>query len=268
MNHLSTFASRFVLLPVTTLNGTAPGPCGGPARGSRRWCRRRSSPSRFGRMPLNVLVQLSKSGRTGVEAQVATDASAWGDSAIGLTPLARSGAEVVGASGFEAGPLGGGTSIGTGNLLAFKPLWPASRRVLPCLLAPVDGQVEQPVAVIHRLDAASRRPVSLEDLGAVSQVANDVHHADSASNQEGLERVRGSRIPGHLPAHKVAVPGALFVRALAERGVGDVARMNEGQLADLRCIERAPLALLRRRVACVPHEVVGDQHPASLKRVQ
>src|ERR1017187_9651732 len=250
MNHLSTFASRFVLLPVTSLNGTAPGPCGGPARGSRRWCRRRSSPSRFGRMPLNVLVQLSKSGRTGVEAQVATDASAWGDSAIGLTPLARSGAEVVGASGFEAGPLGGGTSIGTGNLLAFKPLWPASRRVLPCLLAPVDGQVEQPVAVIHRLDAASRRPVSLGDFGSLSQVANDVHHAHPASNQERVERVLG-RVPRHLPAHEVAVLGALFIRALAKRGVGDVARMNIGQHSDLRCNPGAPLALLRRRVAGV-----------------
>ena len=44
--------------------------------------------------------------------------------------------------------------------------------------------------------------------------------------------------------------------------------MNEGQLADLRRIEGATLALLRRRVAGVPHEVVGDEQPASLKRVQ
>src|ERR1035438_7107598 len=214
-------------------------------------------------------VQFSSANPAGREsrAQVATDTSAWGDSAIGLTPLARSGAEVVGASGLQAGPLGGGTSIGTGNLLAFKPLWPAGRRVLPRLLAPVDGQVEQPVAVIHRLDAASRRPVSLEDLGSLSQVANDVHHAHPASNQERVERVLG-RVPRHLPAHEVAVPGALFVRALAKRGVGDVARMNIGQLADLRCNPGAPLALLRRRVAGVPHEVVGDEHPASLERVE
>ena len=44
--------------------------------------------------------------------------------------------------------------------------------------------------------------------------------------------------------------------------------MNIGQLADLRCNPGAPLALLRRRVAGVPHEVVGDEHPASLERVQ
>jgi len=57
------------------------------------------------------------------------------------------------------------TSIGTGDWLAFKlnRLWPAGRRVLPRLLPPVDCQVEQPVAVIHRLDAASRRPVRLEE---------------------------------------------------------------------------------------------------------
>src|ERR1017187_1747892 len=201
-------------------------------------------------------VQFSSANPAGREsrAQVATDTSAWGDSAIGLTPLARSGAEVVGASGLQAGPLGGGTSIGTGNLLAFKPLWPAGRRVLPRLLPPVDGQVEQPVAVVHRLDAAPRRPVSLEDIGSLSQVANDVHHAHPASNQEGVERGALRRVPGHVKAHEVAVAGALFVRALAERSVSDVARMNEGQLADLRGIEGAPLALLRRRAAGVPHE--------------
>jgi hypothetical protein len=60
-------------------------------------------------------------------------------STIGLTPLARGGAEVVGASGFEAGPLGGGTSIDTEILLAFKPLRPAGPRVLPRLLPPVGG---------------------------------------------------------------------------------------------------------------------------------
>src|SRR3982074_278512 len=88
-----------------------------------------------------------------------------------------SGSQVVRIPGLQARPLGGGTSIGTDTLLAFPPLWPAGRRVLPRLLPPVDGQVEQPIAVIHRLDAASRRPVSLEDIGFLSQVANDVHHA-------------------------------------------------------------------------------------------
>ena len=76
------------------------------------------------------------------------------------------------------------------------------------------------------------------------------------------------RVPRHLPAHEVAVPGALFVGALAKRGVGDVARMNIGQLAHLRRNPSAPLALLRRRAAGAPHEVVGDEHPASLENVQ
>jgi hypothetical protein len=46
------------------------------------------------------------------------DTSASGYGTIGLTPLglAGGGAEVVGASGFEAGPLGGGTF----NLIQFS----------------------------------------------------------------------------------------------------------------------------------------------------
>ena len=169
---------------------------------------------------------------------------------------------------FRRGHWADGASIGTVAVLALRPLWPAGRRVLPPLLPPVDGQVEQRVAIAHHLDAAPRRPVCLEDFGSLSQVANDVHHADPASNQESVERVLLGRIPRHLPAHEVAVPGALFVRALAERGVGDVAGMNEGQLADLGRIQGAPLALLRRRLAGVPHEVVGDEQPASLERIQ
>src|SRR6202043_3361073 len=96
------------------------------------------------------------------------------------------GAQIVGIPGLQARPLGGGTSIGTDILLAFKPLWPAGRRVLPRLLTPVDGQVEQPVAVVHRLAAAPRRPVSLEDIGSLSQVGNDVKQAHPASNQESV----------------------------------------------------------------------------------
>src|SRR5208282_4903896 len=116
-------------------------------------------------------------------------------------------------------------------------------------------------------DATPRRPVSLEDIRSLSQVANDVHQAHPASNQESVERVLG-RVPGHLPAHEVAVQDALLVWPLTERGVGDVTGMQVGQLADLRCIESAALALLRRRVAGVPHEVVGDEQSASLKRIQ
>jgi hypothetical protein len=124
------------------------------------------------------------------------------------TKSAAAGAQIVRMPGLQARPLGGGTSIGTEVLLATKPLWPAGRRVLPRLLPPVDRQVEQPIAVIHRLDAANCGPVSLEDIRSLSQVANDVHHAHPASNQEGFERVLG-RVPGHLPAHEVAVPRAL-----------------------------------------------------------
>jgi hypothetical protein len=105
----------------------------------------------------------------------------------------------------------------------------------------LDGNVDLATQVRHVLDAASRRPVSLEDIGSLSQVANDVRHAHPASNQEGVERALG-RVPRHLPAHEVAVPDAFFVRALAKRGVGDVARMNIGQLADLRSNPGAPLA--------------------------
>jgi hypothetical protein len=77
--------------------------------------------------------------------------------------------------------------IGTEILLAFKPLWLADRRPFPRHLPPVDRQVEQSKAVVHSLDAAPRRPVSLEDLGPLSQVANDVHQAHPPSNQESIE---------------------------------------------------------------------------------
>jgi hypothetical protein len=69
-----------------------------------------------------VLVQLSKPRSDG-----SRDTSASDDGTIGLTFLAGVGAEVVGASGLQARPLGGGTSIGTGIFLAFKTLWPAGR---------------------------------------------------------------------------------------------------------------------------------------------
>jgi hypothetical protein len=140
---------------------------------------------------------------------------------------ALTGSQVVRIPGPQARPLDDGASVDAVRVRAFRPLWPAIRRVLPRLLPTLDGQVKQPIAVIHRLDAAPRRPVSLEDLGSLSQVTNDVHHAYPASNQEGFERVPGGRVPRHLPTHKVAVPGALFVRALAERGVTDVARMDK-----------------------------------------
>jgi len=59
-------------------------------------------------MPHKVLVQLSKPRSDGSRGRrLAIDTSASGDGTIGLTPLAGGGAEVVGASGFEPGPLGG-----------------------------------------------------------------------------------------------------------------------------------------------------------------
>ena len=55
--------------------------------------------------------------------------------------------------------------------------WGQPGGVLPGLLAAVDGQVHQGVAVVHGLDAAQRGPVGLEDLAAVAQVADQVHPA-------------------------------------------------------------------------------------------
>ena len=44
--------------------------------------------------------------------------------------------------------------------------------------------------------------------------------------------------------------------------------MKVGQLRDLRGDPRAAFALLRRRVAGVPHEVVGDQLSTALEHVE
>jgi len=55
---------------------------------------------------------------------------------MGWRGSAPAGSQVVRTPGLKARPLGGGTSIGTGNLLAFKPLWPAVRGVLPRLRRP------------------------------------------------------------------------------------------------------------------------------------
>ncbi len=62
--------------------------------------------------------------------------------------------------------------------------------------------------------------------------------------------------------------GALCIWALAKHGEGDIARMNIAQFADLRRNPSAALALLRRRAAGAPHEVIGDEHPAILERLQ
>src|ERR1017187_9985652 len=135
--------------------------------------------------------------------------------------------------GPQARPLGGGTLVGTRVLLDLMRrrvvttkeihdvrLWPTARRILPRLLPSVHGQVEQAVAVIHRLYAAYRRPVCLEDFGSVPQVAHQIHPSRPSSRQERIERAT-DRVPRHLPAHEVAVSGALIVRAWGKRGVRD-----------------------------------------------
>src|SRR5579871_4468620 len=89
----------------------------------------------------------------------------------------RCGSKVVRAPGFEPRPLGDGAAAGprwfpirragSGPRVSTL-LRPASRRVLPVLLPPVDSQVEQPIAVIHVFDAPCRGPVSLEDFAGLS----------------------------------------------------------------------------------------------------
>ena len=79
-------------------------------------------------------------------------------------------------------------------------------------------------------------------------------------------------VPGHVPAHEVAVADALLVRdrlrlvigdvaTLAEDGVGDVPGVQGGQLADLAGVVRAAFALVGGGVAGPPHERVGDELP-------
>src|SRR5579863_10057992 len=98
--------------------------------------------------------------------------------------LAAAVSQVVRAPGMEARPLRDGTParplwLPSGRAAARSRvgalLWPACRRVLPTLLAAVDGHVEQVIAVVHNFDAPRSRPVSLEDLGSLSEVANDMH---------------------------------------------------------------------------------------------
>src|SRR4051794_12323210 len=96
-------------------------------------------------------------------------------------------AEVVGAAGGDPRPLRGGPPVqaelpaaGAAELLR-----PARGRVLPALLAAVDGHVEHPVAVRHRLDAAVRGPVRLEHAVAVAQVAD--LHAEVASGSHPVQ---------------------------------------------------------------------------------
>src|SRR5579862_729221 len=83
----------------------------------------------------------------------------------------RAGAKVIGTSGFESRPLRDRASAGPHWLPSRRAavssgvgalLRPAGRRVLPLLLPPVDGQVQQVIVVIHHLYPAGCRPIRLK----------------------------------------------------------------------------------------------------------
>src|SRR5690349_15435007 len=89
---------------------------------------------------------------------------------------ALGGAEVVGAASREARPLRDWPPVETELLRHRRPapdrLRPALRRVLPRLLAAVDGPVEHQEAVPHHLVAAPGGPGRLEHAVTVPQVAD------------------------------------------------------------------------------------------------
>ena len=193
---------------------------------------------------------------------------------IGGRGSATAGCQIVRIASRQARPLSDGASA--------RPHWLPSRRAgaSPCrytVAASRGASLPMAPAVRRRSSRATgscypspRRhgPSSSKSRRPWRVVAGSkrCNHAHPASNQEGVERVLRRRVPRHLPAHEVAVPGALFVRALAKHGEGDVARMNIGQLAGLRCNPGTPLALLRRGTTGVPHEVVGDEHFEEIDR--
>src|SRR4051794_41410690 len=92
--------------------------------------------------------------------------------AVVLAADGPAGAQVVVAAGGEARPLRCGPPVEP-ELVAVGPeaLRPAFRRVLPVLLATVDGHVEQAVRRRYRLDAPPGGPVGLEHPVALAQVA-------------------------------------------------------------------------------------------------
>src|SRR3954471_17278400 len=178
--------------------------------------------------------------------------------------------QLVGAAGFDAGPLGDGASVRTPDLgvLGVTPgLGPAVGGVLPRLLASVDGHVQQPVGGSHDFDAAPAGVVRLEYPFAVADVADQVVALPVTTLQE-LRRRLLDRIPWHVQAQEVPVADALLVRALTERGVCGVAGMDIGQLADLAVEERAALALLRGGLAGPPGVEVRDELLAAFEDVE
>src|SRR6266702_7338872 len=150
------------------------------------------------------------------------------------------GAKVVGASGGKPGPLGGRAAVQP-HLVTFgiPPLRPALGRVLPELLPAVGGQIQESVRRCHHFIAAAGGPVGLEDLVTVSEIADQ--DAEVPVCDQLVHGVLRHRVPGNGPAHEVAVTDALLVRTFAERGVGNVAGMQVGQLANLAVGEGAAL---------------------------
>ena len=74
--------------------------------------------------------------------------------------------------------------------------------------------------------------------------------------------------PRHFPSHEVAIADAFRVRSLGEDGKGYVARMEVGEVTDLRADPGTTLALVLRRATLLPHEIVGNELPAALKGIQ
>ena len=177
------------------------------------------------------------------------------------------GAKVVGASGGKPGPLGDGTSVCAEMSVASAspPLRPANGRVFPGLLPAVGGQIQESVRRCHHFIATAGGPVSLEHTVPVPQVA--YQRANPAPGEQGVGAVL-HRVPGNGPAHEVAIARALLVRTFAERGVGDVAGMQVGQLVDVGGGEGAALALGAGGLISVPHVKVGDQKCSALKDLQ
>src|SRR5260370_20840125 len=134
-------------------------------------------------MSIRVICQTETAQYAAASPSAAVSAAA----GVVLTAV-MAGAEVVGASSFESGPVGDGASarplghwwpIGRA---AVGPrvgalLWPAGGRVLPLLLASVHGQVHERVAVVHCLCAAAGGPVGFEDAVAARP---EPHPAESA----------------------------------------------------------------------------------------
>jgi hypothetical protein len=79
--------------------------------------------------------------------------------------------------------------------------------------------------MIHCLDATPRCPVSLEDIGSTSQVANDVHHASPATNLEAIGTSLHASTPGKRRlSGQIDAPEMSLVRYQAQRLDGILSR--------------------------------------------